>query len=250
MQEKNRERDSRVDGSQIKVVFRSQARCKDCKVRRRTIFSALDTGLLDQPRIKQPACFEKNSHVLKTGEDQPYLYCIREGWCRILYKDSKENFSTLWYAGPGDILGLSAICSGEKNSFSAIAIEGLAVCRISAEDFRELLVKMEDLPLRVAEYLSNEIERLEKRTSALRRRFIQKETARILLHLFKKSGPGKGKKISLSVFTQKIRASRVEIKESLMAFVLEKLICNTEGKISITDKDRLMLVAMNDEEWN
>jgi CRP-like cAMP-binding protein len=236
--------------STISVVFRSQAKCKDCKVRRRTIFSGLNTCLLDKPDVKQLAYFEKDSVVLKSGDVQPYLYCIREGWCRMVYQDAKEKSSTLWYAGPGDILGLSSICSGEKNSFSAIAIDHLSVCRISASGFRELLPEINDLPLRVAEQLSGEIERLEKRTSALHRRFIQKETARIILHIFKKTDLKRGKKISLSLFTQKIQASKNEIRDSLTAFVLEKLIRNEQGKITITDKDRLMLVAMNDEEWN
>jgi len=234
----------------ITVIFRNNARCKDCKVRRRTIFSQLNTTLLDKPNVKQMAYFEKNSVVLKSGDRQQYLYCIREGWCRMVYKDAKEKSSTLWYAGPGDVLGLSSICSGEKNSFSAIAIEHLAVCRISAADFRQLLPEIKDLPLRVAEQLSGEIERLEKRTNALHRRFIQKETARIILHIFKKTDSKKGKKIPLALFIQKIKASRNEIKDSLTAFALEKLIRNEEGKIIITDKDRLMLVAMNDDEWN
>ena len=234
----------------ISVVFRNSAQCRTCKMRRRTIFSQLDTDLLDEPGVKQMAYFEKDSVVIKSGDQQKYLYCIREGWCRMVYKDSEAKSSTLWYAGPGDVLGLSSICSGEKNSFSAIAIDHLAVCRISAEDFRLLLPKVKDLPLRVAEQLCGEIGRLEKRTDALHRRFVQKEMARIILHLFKKTDPRKGKKIPLSAFTEKIRAGKSEIKDCLTAFVLEKLIHREKGKISIADKDRLVLVAMNEEDWN
>src|SRR6185503_6711887 len=103
--------DCRDEKTTISVVFRNHAKCKDCKVRRRTIFSQLNTDLLDKPNVKQLVYFEKKSVVLKSGDAQPYLYCIREGWCRMVYKDSKEKSSTLWYAGPGDVLGLSSICS-------------------------------------------------------------------------------------------------------------------------------------------
>ncbi|MDQ3109692.1 MAG: Crp/Fnr family transcriptional regulator [Bacteroidota bacterium] len=196
------------------------------------------------------AYFERNSVILQSGDTQAHLYCIREGWCRIVYGDSKEKPSTLWYAGPGDLLGLSSICSGEKNSFSVVAIDNITACRISAADFQQLLPAVKGLSLRIAKQLSGEIERLEKRTSALHRRFIQKETARNILHILKKSGSAKGKKISLLSLARKIDASRNEIKDSLTAFVLNKLIRHEEGKITITDKDRLLLVAMNDDEWN
>lgn len=234
----------------IKVIFRNHSKCKDCRIKRRTIFSGLNTTLLDKPDVKQLAYFEMNSVILQSGDTQPHLYCIREGWCRIVYGDVNEKSSTLWYAGPGDLLGLSSICSGEKNSFSVVAIDNVTACRVSATDFQQLLPKVKGLSLRVAKQLSGEIERLEKRTTALHRRFIQKETAKNLLHIFKKPGSVKGKKISLLSLARKINASKNEIKDSLTAFVLDKLIRHEEGKITITDKDRLLLVAMNEDEWN
>ncbi len=234
----------------IKVVFRNQSKCKNCRLKRRTIFSGLNTTLFDKPGVKQLSCFERNSVILQSGNTQPHLYCIREGWCRIVYGDVKEKPSTLWFAGPGDLLGLSSIYSGGKNSFSVIAVGHVTACRISAPDFQQLLPKVNGLSLRVAKQLSIEIERLEKRTTALHRRFIQKETAKNILHIFKKSDIALGKKISLLSLARKINVGKNEIKVSLTAFMLDKLIRQEEGKITITDKERLLLVAMNEDEWN
>lgn len=234
----------------IKAIFQNHSKCKDCRIKRRTIFSGLNTTLFDKPSTKQLAYFEMNSVIIQPGNTQSHLYCIREGWCRIVYGNAGEKSSTLWYAGPGDLLGLSSICSGEKNSFSVIAIDNVTACRVSATYFQQLLPKVKGLPLRVAKQLSSEIERLEKRTAALHRRFIQKETAKNILNSFKKSDSGKGKKISLLLLAKKINASKNEIKDSLTAFVLDKLIRHEEGKIIITDKDRLLLVAMNEDEWD
>jgi CRP-like cAMP-binding protein len=161
-----------------------------------------------------------------------------------------EKPSTLWYAGPGDLLGLSSVCTGEENSFSVVAIDNVVACRISDSDFKQLLPKVKDLSLRVAKQLSVEIERLEKRTTALHRKLIQKETARSILQIFKKTNYTKGEKISLPALARKINASRNEIKDSLRVFELDKLIIQKKGEITITDKDRLLLVAMNENSWD
>ena len=88
---------SDCDGEEktIKVIFRNHAKCKDCRIKRRTIFFGLNTTLLDKPNAKQLAYFERNSVILQSGDTQPHLYCIREGWCRIMFGDAKEKSSTL-----------------------------------------------------------------------------------------------------------------------------------------------------------
>lgn len=234
----------------IKVIFRNHAKCKDCSIKRRTVFAGLNTTLLDKPGMKQLVYFEKNSIILQSGNTQPFLYCIREGWCRVVYGEPNEKSATLWYAGPGDLLGLSPVCSGEKNSFSVITVDNVTACSISAADFQQLLPKVRGLSLRVAKQLSSEIERLEKRRNALHRKLIQKETAKNLLRIFKKTDHTKGKKISLLMLARKINAGKNEIKDSLTVFVLDKLIRYEKGKIILTDKDRLLLLTMNENEWD
>src|ERR1041385_2601751 len=131
----------------LAVVFRNHARCNVCHVKRRTIFSGRDTHELDVADARQMVYMGKNSIVLKSGDVLPFLYCIRDGWCRVEVNDGREKSTTLWYAGPGDMLGLSAVCSGEKNAFTVTAIDNVVLCRIPAPVFQRVLSSVDGLSL-------------------------------------------------------------------------------------------------------
>ncbi|MEO8216108.1 MAG: cyclic nucleotide-binding domain-containing protein [Acidobacteriota bacterium] len=100
--------------------------------------------------------YEAGASIFREGEIPVGVFFVKDGTVGLSYA-MHERSSPQRVAGPGEILGLSAIATGNRHECSATAT---AACEIGFVDRADLLRALEERPatwLEVLHFLSGEV---------------------------------------------------------------------------------------------
>jgi CRP/FNR family transcriptional regulator len=143
-------------------------------------------GAADMPLFKRVAkryqVYRRGEVLFRAGDPVEFVYAVRSGSVKTSISTDDGRVQVTGFHAPGDLLGLSALCSREYTG-EARALETTSMCKVTAESFEELAEKMPAIRSEVMRLMSNQIRRDESLMLLLGKRSAEERLAAYLLGL-------------------------------------------------------------------
>jgi CRP-like cAMP-binding protein/CheY-like chemotaxis protein len=202
-----------------------------------------ESGVLDQLAEQYPVeNYQKKQNVYEEGKRPRHLFYLSKGKVKAFkgHEDGKEYITDLF--GAGDFLGYSALIEEKNYDDSAIALEESEIMRIPREDFMQMIYTDISIATKFIRIITQNVKEKEERLLNLAYSSLRKRVAKALIDIYSKFNPdGENKPIHISRedLAQFIGTATESLIRTLSDFKGEKLIDIKEGKISITNLDKL-----------
>lgn len=225
--------------------------CNNCSLKISSVFKACPGDILDKYFAnKQQICFAKDEVLLKQEENFSGVYCVQEGVVKITKTKNHKKEFILWFARPGDIIGLDSFINNESYSFSAIAVDSGKLCFIPAKDFSGLLSGEPVISFELIKSLCRKINFIEGRITSIAQKNIKEQFAEMLISLAAKNKGKNNQNIQVE-YTIKdlaniIGTTKNYLYKILSEFTRKDLIEIEEQKLKIKNLDKLSLIAMGE----
>ena len=229
--------------------MRDRPECSTCWVFKKSYFSILENGDLENLK------FEKSSSFYKTGQQIFHedsravgVYCLHSGKVK-LYKagaDGKEQI--VRFVTPGELFGYRSITGTRHYLVTAEAIEDSIICFINSNTFSELTEKYPEITKALLTSLGNMLNEAEERMISIAQKPVRERLAEALLtlcHKFHPEGCKDGNVLNLSrEDLANIVGSATETVIRLLSEFREEKMISIEGRrIILKDVRRLKRIA-------
>jgi len=155
--------------------------CAGCKVRSASICAALDPDELHElESLAEETYFAGRSTVLMQDDPAGSVYNITSGTVRLYKLLADGRRQIVGFLLPGDFIGLSL---GERQMFSADAIEPVTVCRFARTAFAALIDQKPHLLRRLHAAATHELTVAQDHMVLLGRRGAEERIAGFLVNL-------------------------------------------------------------------
>jgi CRP/FNR family transcriptional regulator, anaerobic regulatory protein len=157
----------------------SFGRCSACTVRSLSICGALDqTDLAEFERIARHIHFAPSEALFTAGQIAHSVHNLTAGVARLykLLPDGRRQ--VIGFALPGDFLGTAP---SDHYSFSADAIDSVAVCRLSREAFTHFIEQRPHFLIRINAFAAWELMLAQEQMLLLGRRTAEEKVASFLV---------------------------------------------------------------------
>jgi CRP/FNR family cyclic AMP-dependent transcriptional regulator len=102
-------------------------------------------------------CYAEGLPIFQEDEPATHVYLLLSGNASVSVCDAKGRWWRVHTAGPGDLLGVSAVFSGSDYRLSTVCESPSTVAAIHRDDFFGLLSRFPQAYFRVAECLSRDL---------------------------------------------------------------------------------------------
>jgi CRP-like cAMP-binding protein len=144
--------------------------------------------MIDLARRSEMREVPKKERIKLDGLEQGRIYLIKEGRVRTLEQVNVERSVGTDVLGPGDMVGVSELITGEGDTECFEAVEDALVCIVEAEVLRNILRQSPDVTLHVAKRVGLRMRRIETRLLDLMFCTVPVRVARTLLDLADRFG--------------------------------------------------------------
>ena len=229
--------------------------CNQCWLRDFSVFKDCPKELLnDLFANKKFKRFKKNDIILKQNEAAQGVYCVQEGVVKVsTYGNINKEF-ILWFARPGDIIGIDSCVSNENYSCTALAVEPVNACFIPTSDFKELISREPVVSRKLMKDMCEKINFIEDRITSISRKKIREQFAEMLISMSMKNKDAvvDNPPINYSIkdLANIIGTTKNYLYKILSDFNSKKVISMHNQKLIIKDFDKLSLIAIGDEPVN
>lgn len=154
-----------------------------------SIFASLsDDELIQITNLVAQKHFRKGDLIFSEGQPFDQLYIVNSGSMKVFKytKDGKEQI--LYILNEGEFLGDLSLFKKGVLSFSAVALEDIALCTIHKNDFDHIIKTNPNISLKVLEHAHDRILELEKLIQTVTTKDIEARLATLLLNLSKSFG--------------------------------------------------------------
>ena len=186
-------------------------------------------------------------------ENTPFngVYCVQQGVVKIYTTGAKNKDFTLWFARPGDFVGLDSFINNENYTFSAVAVDEVVVCFIPADDFQSVLLKEPEISIGLMKDLCDKINFIEDRITSISKKKIREQFAEILLSLSMRNKTIHDGEVHVDFAVKDLAnvvgTSKKHLDEILSEFSDLKVVSRRNQKLIIEDFDKLSLIAIGEE---
>ena len=202
------------------------------------------SGLLDM-NMDNYESFElsKKATLYNEGKRPKYLYYLKSGRIKAfrLHEDGKEYITNLF--SPGDFIGYAALLENKIYDDSAQALETSEVVMIPKEEFIELVFKDMNIASKFIKLIAHNVQEKEERLLNLAYSSLRKRVAKALIDIHDKFHKNGDKSFALDIsredIAQYIGTATESLIRTLSEFKSEKLVEIKEGKIYISDIEKL-----------
>ena len=186
--------------------------------------------------------YQKKQSIYAEGKRPRYLYYLVSGKVKGIkvHEDGKEYITDLFSAG--DFIGYMALLEEKNYDESAVVLEDAEVLQIPAEDFMAMIYADIAIASQFIKIIAQNIKDKETRLLSLAYSSLRKRVAKALVEIHDKFNPGKTNaplEISREDMAHYIGTATESLIRTISDFKSEKLIEIREGKIIITDLERL-----------
>jgi CRP/FNR family transcriptional regulator len=157
----------------------ADASCADCTVRLVSVCAALPLDeLFALDDLANHVTIPARQTLFLQGENAGWVYAITDGVVRLynILPDGRRQI--VGFALPGDFLG---IAMGERNAFSADAVESVTACRFGRAAFADLVDAKPHLLRRLHAFATHELTLAQDQMMLLGRRTADEKLATFLL---------------------------------------------------------------------
>lgn len=229
--------------------MRDRPECTTCNVFKKSYFSILENGDLENLK------FEKSSSFYKTGQQIFHedsravgVYCLHSGKVK-LYKagaDGKEQI--VRFVTPGELFGYRSITGTRHYLVTAEAIEDSIICFINSNTFSDLTEKYPEIRKALFSSLGNMLSEAEDRMISIAQKPVRERLAEALLTLCHKFHPEGCKddnvlNLSREDLANIVGSATETIIRLLAEFREEKMITIEGRRIILKDVRKLKRIA-------
>jgi CRP-like cAMP-binding protein len=229
--------------------MRDRPECSSCMVFKKSYFSILENGDLENLK------FEKSSSFYKTGQQIFHedsravgVYCLHSGKVK-LYKagaDGKEQI--VRFVTPGELFGYRSITGTRHYLVTAEAIEDSIICFINSNTFSELTEKYPEITKALLASLGDMLSEAEDRMISIAQKPVRERLAEALLTLCHKFHPEGCKddnvlNLSREDLANIVGSATETVIRLLSEFREEKMITIEGRKIILKDVRKLKRIA-------
>jgi CRP-like cAMP-binding protein len=207
------------------------------------IKDAKDAGAIQQLADQYDVdTYPKKQSLYQEGRRPKYLYYLSKGKVKGYksHPDGKEYITDLFSAG--DFMGYSALIEDRNYDDSAIVLEEAEIMQIPREDFLQMINNDISIAAKFIKIITHNVKEKEERLLNLAYSSLRKRVAKALADIHEKFNLGQEKKtieISREDIAQYVGTATESLIRTLSDFKSEKLISITEGKITITNIEKL-----------
>jgi CheY-like chemotaxis protein len=201
--------------------------------------SGLLSKLSDQYDIEQ---YSKKQSIYQEGKRPRFLYYLVKGKVKgyKTHEDGKEYITDLFTEG--DFIGYPALIEDRNYDDSAVVLEDAELLQVPKDDFLQMINTNMDVAIKFIRIITQNVKEKEERLLNLAYSSLRKRVARGLVDIQAKFNMGTGNKpleISREDFAHYVGTATESLIRTLSDFKAEKLIEIREGKITVTNPDKL-----------
>jgi CRP-like cAMP-binding protein/CheY-like chemotaxis protein len=202
-----------------------------------------NAGLINQLSDQYDvASYNKKQTLYQEGKRPRYLYYIVKGKVKCFkgHEDGKEYITDLF--NDGDFVGYAALIEDKNYDDNAVILEDAEIMQIPKDDFLKMMNNNMEVAIKFIRIITQNVKEKEERLLNLAYSSLRKRIAKGLVDIqtkFNAENPKKAIEISREDFAQYIGTATESLIRTLSDFKSEKLIEIKEGKIIITNLDKL-----------
>lgn len=202
-----------------------------------------DSGVLKQLADQYDIdSFHKKQSLYQEGRRPKHLYYLVKGKVKAFktHPDGKEYITDLF--SDGDFMGYAALIEDRNYDDSAEILEEAEIMHIPREDFLHMINTDLSIAAKFIRIITQNVKEKEERLLSLAYSSLRKRVAKALVDIHSKFNVGKEKttiEISREDIAQYVGTATESLIRTLSDFKAEKLIAIKDGKITITDLEKL-----------
>jgi CRP-like cAMP-binding protein len=186
--------------------------------------------------------YNKKQTLYQEGKRPRFLYYVVKGKVKCFkgHEDGKEYITDLF--SDGDFVGYAALIEDKNYDDSAIILEDAEIMQIPKDDFLKMMNSNMEVAIKFIRIITQNVKEKEERLLNLAYSSLRKRIAKGLVDIqtkFNAENPKKAIEISREDFAQYVGTATESLIRTLSDFKSEKLIEIKEGKIIITNLDKL-----------
>lgn len=198
--------------------------------------SGLLTNLANQYDVE---LYPRKHTLYLEGRRPRYLYYLSKGKVKGFkpHPDGKEYITDLYSSG--DFIGYSALIEDKNYDDSAVVLEEAEILQIPKEDFMQMIYSDISIAVKFIRIITQNVKEKEERLLNLAYSSLRKRVAKALVDIHGKFGGDKPIEISRDDIAQYVGTATESLIRTISDFKAEKLVEIKEGKISITNIEKL-----------
>lgn len=202
-----------------------------------------DTGLMNQLADQYEILVLTKKQVLyQEGKRPRFLYYLVKGKVKGLkvHEDGKEYITDLY--SEGDFIGYPALIEDKNYDDSTVVLEEAEVMQIPKEDFTQMIYGDLSIAAKFIRIITQNVKEKEERLMSLAYSSLRKRVAKALVDIHSKFNTGNENKpieISRDDIAHYVGTATESLIRTLSDFKAEKLIEIKEGKINISNIEKL-----------
>ena len=186
--------------------------------------------------------YNKKQTIYQEGKRPRYLYCLMRGKVKAIktHEDGKEYIIDIF--NEHDFMGYAALIENKNYDDSAIVMEDAEVMQIPREDFLQMINSDMNIATKFIRIITQNVKEKEERLLNLAYSSLRKRVAKALVDLYAKFNVNNENNpidISRDDIAHYIGTATESLIRTLSDFKAEKLIEIKEGKIKISDVEKL-----------
>lgn len=190
--------------------------------------------------------YSKKQVLFTEGRRPRFLYYLKSGKVKgfRVHEDGKEYITDLF--GKGDFMGYMPLLEGRNYDENALVLEDAEVVEIPAEEFVQMVYDDISVAAKFIKVITQNVKEKETRLLNLAYGSLRKRVAKALVEIhnkFKDNEKSRAIEISREDMAHYIGTATESLIRTLSDFKSEKLIEIREGKITITDMEKLKNLA-------
>ncbi len=202
-----------------------------------------DSGLLGQLADEyEMVTLGKKQSLYQEGKRPRFLYYLNKGKIKgfKVHEDGKEYITDLY--SEGDFLGFPALIEDKNYDDSAMVLEEAEVMQIPREDFLQMVFGDIAIASKFIHIITQNVKNKENRLMNLAYSSLRKRVARALVDIHEKfntDGQSRPIEISREDIAHYVGTATESLIRTLSDFKAEKLVEIKEGKINISNLEKL-----------
>lgn len=207
------------------------------------LHDAKNVGLLSQLSAQYTTeNYPKKQVLYHEGKRPRNLFLLVKGKVKGIktHEDGKEYITDLF--SEGDFIGYAALIEERNYDDSAVVLEEAEVMQIPKEDFLQMIFGNMEVAIKFIRIITQNVKEKEERLLNLAYSSLRKRVARALVDIqskFYAEKPGTPLEISRDDFAHYVGTATESLIRTLSDFKAEKLIEIKEGKITVSDPEKL-----------
>jgi CRP-like cAMP-binding protein len=190
--------------------------------------------------------YSKKQVLFTEGRRPRFLYYLKSGKVKgfRVHEDGKEYITDLF--SKGDFMGYMPLLEGRNYDENALVLEDAEVVEIPAEEFVQMVYDDISVAAKFIKVITQNVKEKETRLLNLAYGSLRKRVAKALVEIhdkFKDNEKSRAIEISREDMAHYIGTATESLIRTLSDFKSEKLIEIREGKITITDMEKLKNLA-------